>query len=274
MAKDVKTFVHECQTCQVSKPSNKKPLGLIQPLPIPTQVWEDISTDFITHLPLGNGKSIIWVIVDRLSKFAHFNSLPSHFTATTVGAIFLAEAYHLHSMPKSIVSDRDRIFVSKFWLELFRLSGTKLAFSSAYHPQIDGQTKVTNHILETYLCCFVSDSPKLWVQFLPLAEFWYNSSYQSAIQMSPFEALYGRPPQSVHSHVAGSTVVAALDETLLQRRQILQLIRDNLSKAQQCMRSQANIHHQDRTFQVGDMVLLCLQPYRQLSVRRGSSPNL
>lgn len=94
-------------------------------------------------------------------------------------------------MPKTIVSDRDRVFMSKFWKELFHLCGTKLAFSSAYHPETDGQTEVTNRILETYLHCFVSDTPHLWVQYLPLAEFWYNSTFQSAIRMSPFEALYG-----------------------------------------------------------------------------------
>lgn len=160
----------------------------------------------------------------------------------------------------------------KFWCELFRLSGTKLAFSRAYHPQSDGQTEVTNQILETYLRCFVGDTPKLWVHYLHSAEYWYNSCFQSAIKMTPFEALYGRPPPAIRDYVTGSTSVASLDETLTQRRQMLHLIRDNLTGAQLRMRSQANNHRQDRSFQVGDWVWFCLQPYRQITVRGCSSP--
>lgn len=186
MAREVKIWVRECVACQAHKYSTQKPFGLLQPLPIPAQVWEDIAMDFITHLPTVHGKSVIWVIVDRLSKFAHFIALPTSFTAASIASVFLVDIHRLHEMPKSIVSDRDRVFVSKFWTELFKLSGTKLCFSSAYHPQTDGQTEVTNRILETYLCCFVSDTPKLWVQFLHLAEYWYNTSYQSALCMSPF----------------------------------------------------------------------------------------
>lgn len=109
MAKAVKAFVKDCRICQQSKYSTQKPLGLLQPSPIPTQVWEDISMDFFTHLPIANGKSVIWVIVDRLSKFAHFIPLPSHYSAASLAPIFLTEIYRLHGMPKMIVSDRDRV---------------------------------------------------------------------------------------------------------------------------------------------------------------------
>lgn len=104
------------------------------------------------------------------------------------------------------------------------------------------------------LRCYVSDSPRQWLQYLHLAEYWYNSSFQSAIRMSSFEALYRRPPPSVRSYVAGSMAVATLDESLVQRRQMLSLIRDNLAQAQLRMRSLANNHHQDRSFQIGDWV--------------------
>jgi transposase InsO family protein len=187
MAREVKTWVQECSVCQQHKYSTQRPYGLLQPLPIPSQVWEDIAMDFITKLPLSHGKSTIWVVIDRLTKYAHFVALPAQFSAVTLAPVFMSEIYRLHGMPKTIVSDRDRIFVSRFWQELFKLNGTTLCFSSAHHPQSDGQTEVTNRILQTFLRCFVSDTPKLWVAMLPLAELWYNSSYQSTIKMTPLK---------------------------------------------------------------------------------------
>jgi hypothetical protein len=163
MIKDVREYIKNCIICQANKSSNHKPYGLLQPLPIPQRVWEDISMDFVTHLPPSNGKTTIWVIVDCFSKSAHFIRLPSSYTAVSLAPLFLAEIYRLHGMPKTIVSDRDKIFVSKFWKEIFKLSGTTLAFSSAYHPELDGQTEVVNRILQTYLRCFACDDPKCWL---------------------------------------------------------------------------------------------------------------
>lgn len=160
MIKDVKCYVQNCATCQQYKTSTQKPGRLLNPLPIPGQIWEDISMDFITHLPPVQGKTTVWVVVDRLSKYAHFIALPVAFSASMLAAVFLAEVYKLHGMPKTIVSDRDKVFVRKFWRELFRLQGTTLAFSSSYHPQTDGQTEVTNRTLETYLRCLTGDTPK------------------------------------------------------------------------------------------------------------------
>ncbi|KAL0374148.1 UNVERIFIED_CONTAM: Transposon Ty3-I Gag-Pol polyprotein [Sesamum radiatum] len=155
MKSDVKAFVRCCLPCQHNKYSTDRPIGLLQPLPVPHQVWEDLSMDFITHLPPSGGRTVIWVVIDRLSKYAHFVGLPAKFTASSLAATFDVEIYRLRGMPQSIVSDRDPLFLSTFWGELFHLSGTTLAYSSAYHPQSDGQTEVLNRVLETYLCCFV-----------------------------------------------------------------------------------------------------------------------
>jgi hypothetical protein len=111
-----------------------------------------------------------------------------------VGKAFFDNIVRLHGFPSSIVSDRDPVFTSHLWTELFRLSGTRLCVSSAFHPQMDGQSKVTNKIITIYLRCLEGDRPRSWLRWLPWAEFCYNTSLQSALKMTPFEVLYGWPP--------------------------------------------------------------------------------
>ena len=128
---------------------------------------------------------------------------------------FVEEIVKLHGLPKSIISDRDPIFISLFWREFFKMSGTKLHMSSAYHPQTDGQSEVVNRCVEQYLCCFVSQQPRKWSSFLPWAEFWYNTTYHSSIGMTPFQALYGRPPPSIPNYQVGASSVNEVDQTLV-----------------------------------------------------------
>ena len=199
--RDVKTWIQKCTICQQNKYMPQKKQGLLQPLEIPQQVWEDLSMDFITHLPTSFGHTVIWVICDRLTKFAHFIGLAAQFTAPDLTTCFSSKVCRLHGIPKTIVYGRDPLFLSKFWKELFRLQGTTLKYSSTYHPETDGQTEVVNRTLETYLRCFASDHPKDWFKFLHLAEYWHNTTIHSAIKMSPFEALYGRPPPSVPDYI-------------------------------------------------------------------------
>jgi len=123
--------------------------------------------DFIGGLPKSKGKDTILVVVDRLTKYAHFIPLGHPFTATEVVGVFLQEIVRLHGFSSSIVSDRDPLFLSNFWNALFTAAGTQLMFSSAYHPQIDGQTKVVNQCLEVYLWCLTGTKPNKWASCLP-----------------------------------------------------------------------------------------------------------
>ncbi|KZV13561.1 transposon Ty3-G Gag-Pol polyprotein [Dorcoceras hygrometricum] len=156
--------------------------------------------------------------------------------------------------------------MSGFWKEIFRLQGTTLAMSSAYHPESDGQTEVLNRCIETYLRCFVSEQPKAWSLWVHWAEFWYNTAYQSAAGMTPFEAVYGRKPPVVTRFLPAESNVAAVARELLDRDEVLRQLKYNLQRAQQRMIKQSNAHRRDVSYAVGDKVFLKLRPHRQQSV--------
>lgn len=231
MKKDILTFIAECDVCQRHIGETVNTPGTLQPLPIPASIWTEVSMDFIIGLPRSRNKSVIMVVVDRLSKYAHFCALPHPFTPTLVSQSFMEQIFKLHGMPTSIVSDRDPIFTSNFWQEFFRLQGTQLKLSTSYHPQTDGQTKAFNKFQETYLRCFTSKKQHLWAQWLPLAESWYNTNYHATTKMTPYEAVYGQLPPSPTSYLKGFSKVQAVDQLLQHRATILPHLRENLHQA-------------------------------------------
>lgn len=173
MRSSIREFIKQCDTCQRNKGENTTPAGLNLSQFL-LQVWTDISMDFIDGLPKSSGKTTIFVIVDRLSKFAHFIPISHPYTATTIAQIFFDQIFKLYGMPQSVVCDRDPTFTSLFWRELFRLQGTSFNFSSSYHPQTDGQTEVVNRTVEMYLRCFTSHNQKEWVRWIPWATCFYQ----------------------------------------------------------------------------------------------------
>ncbi|KAL4562417.1 hypothetical protein LXL04_034620 [Taraxacum kok-saghyz] len=268
MTNSVKQFVRSCDTCQRYKSSTLSPNGLLQPLPIPQLVWEDISLDFITGLPKSKGYETVLVVVDRLSKYCHFILLKRPFTARTVAEVFLREIIRLHGIPKTILSDRDPLFLSTFWKEVFKLQGSKLNFSSAYHPETDGQTEVVNRSLETYLHCFAAEQPKSWSSWLPWAEYWHNTAYHVSTNTTPFEVVYGRPPPTILRFVPGEVQCEAVTQDLIDRDEAIRQLKYHLSKAQERMKHSADKHRRDESFEIGDQVFLKLRPHRQQSVAR------
>ncbi|CAH9118783.1 unnamed protein product [Cuscuta epithymum] len=268
MFRRVRDYVAQCLVCQKAKYETLSPAGLLQPLPIPNLIWEDISMDFITCLPKSKGYTSILVVVDRLSKYGHFIPLKGPVTACSVAEVFSKEVVRLHGIPRSIVSDRDSLFISTFWKELFELSGTQLKFSSAYHPETDGQTEVLNRVLETYLRCFTSEQPRQWIRWISWAEYWYNTAFQTAARVTPFEVVYGRPPPSIRRFLPGESSVAAVAEVLGSRDVMLRRLKENLQKAQQSMATQANKHRRNVVFQAGEKVFLKVRPHRQTTLFR------
>jgi len=252
MKKDVKEYVSNCLIFQQSKATNSKPLGLLMPLPIPSTVWEDISMDFITHLPRVDGKSVIMVVVDRFSKFCHLGSLPTEFNATMVAELFINMVVKLHGIPRSIVSYRDKVFTSKFWKAIHKASGTQLCMSSSYHPQTDGQTEVVNKCIGMYLRTTVFDNPRCWLKLLPWAELWYNTSHHSSLGMSPFQVLYGREPPKLPLYTSEDSTLDAVSADLQQRNEILMQVRENLERAQIRMKNKADQGRADFEFEIGD----------------------
>jgi hypothetical protein len=165
----------------------------MQPLSIPSWKWDDISMDFIVGLPLTPRKhDSIGVIVDRLTKTAHFTHVHTTYSAERYAEIYVDLIVQLHDVPKTILSDRGTQFVARFLAQVHESLGTKLIHSSSYHPQTDGQKERVNQIVEDMLRDCVIHFDKTWDKCLALAEFAYNNSYQASLKMEPFEALYGR----------------------------------------------------------------------------------
>ncbi|GJX28484.1 retrotransposable element Tf2 [Tanacetum coccineum] len=223
----------------------------------------------INGLPKSQGKDVILVVVDRLSKYSHFMALSHHFTAYQVAQLFLDNAYKLHGLPENIMSDRDKIFVSSFWKELFKLLQVHLNMSTAYHPQSDGQTEVVNRCLECYLRCMTSEQPKQWLKWLSLAEWWYNTNFHTSIHTTPYEAVYGKPPPVHIPYIGGESKVDLVDKTLSEREEAVEALKFHINRAQSRMKSHADKGRTDRKFDCGDWVFLKLQPHRQVSLRQG-----
>ncbi|KAE8654131.1 Thioredoxin superfamily protein [Hibiscus syriacus] len=162
----VVTYVRCCQTCQQTKVEHLAKPGLLQPLPIPNQAWEIISMDFIEELPTSLKKNCILVIVDKFTKYNHFLPLAHPYSAAEVAKLYLDNVHKLHGQPKMAISDRDKTFTSLFWKEFMKQLGTKTLFSTAYHPEIDGQTERVNQCLEKYLRGFCFYKPKQWAKWL------------------------------------------------------------------------------------------------------------
>ena len=188
--------------------------------------------DFVEGLPVSEGYSVILVVVDRQTKYAHFLPVKHPFTAHSIAKTVLDNVIKLHGFPHTIVTDRDKIFLCIFWKELFKLHDTQLLMSSAYHPQMDGQKERTNQVLEDMLRACALKHGGSWDKSLPYAEFSYNNSYQASLKMAPFEALYGRKCRTpLYWSETGESQLFG-PEIIKEAERQVQIVRENLKVAQ------------------------------------------
>jgi hypothetical protein len=233
MKVDIAKHVAECDTCHRMKASHLKSTSVLQPFSIPMWKWDDISMDFIVGLPLtARKKKSIWVIVDRLTKTAHFFAVHTTYSVQQYAELYMDQIVRLHGIPKTIISDRGTQFVARFWEQLHECLGTKLIRSSRYHPQTDGQTERINQILEDMLRASILHFDKSWDKCLSLAEFSYNNSYQASLKMAPFDALYGRRCRTpLNWSETGERTLFGPD-IVKDAEEKVQVIRENLKIAQ------------------------------------------
>ncbi|GKV48698.1 hypothetical protein SLEP1_g55501 [Rubroshorea leprosula] len=278
MKREIADFVAQCLTCQQVKIEHQRPAGKLQPLPIPEWKWEHITMDFVTGFPATkNGNDSIWVIVDRLTNSAHFLPYKTGMQIEGFAKLYLKEIVRLHGIPVSIVSDRDSRFVSHFWGSVHSALGTTLNFSTAYHPQTDGQSERTIQTLEDMLRACVIDMKNSWDHHLPLLEFAYNNSYHASIKMAPYEALYGRRCRSpiCWTDVGERSLLGP--ELVQQATEKVHLIREHLRVAQSRQKSYADNRRRDLEFAVGEKVFLKVSPTQgvvRFGIRGKLSPRL
>lgn len=226
-------YIRACEVGQRNKTEQLHPAGLLQPLTVPSRIWEDISMDLIEGLPKVGGESVILTVVDRFSKYAHFIPLAHPYTAETVAKAFFTNILRLHGVPVSIVSDRDVVFTLNFWKALFAASGTRLHMSTAFHPQSDGQAEAVNRVIAMYLRCLTGDRPRQWLQWLSWAEYCYNTSNHSALRDTPFRVVYGRNSPSFRDYIPGEICNQAVERQIVDRDQFLHDMRARLLQAVQ-----------------------------------------
>lgn len=272
MVKDIEKFVSSCVECGRNKNLVTGARALLQPLPIPDSKWTHLSMDFITNLPETlNGDDAIFVVVDRLTKQAHFIVCKTTATAKDIAQLFIEQVWRLHGIPKNIVSDRDSKFISKFWEELMRMLGIQRTLSSAYHPETDGQTERTNRSLEQILRHFCAHQQRRWAEFLPHAEFAYNNAKHSTTGVSPFFANYGHHPRTDFPDMGDGKNQYAND--FVQRmRQIERSMKETIAMAQQRQAHQANKHRREREFKEGDWVFLSTSNLSVMTLTKKLAP--
>ncbi|GKA00277.1 putative reverse transcriptase domain-containing protein [Tanacetum coccineum] len=263
MKADIATYVSKCLTCAKVKAEHQRPSGLLVQPAIPEWKWDNITMDFITKLPkLSQGFDAIWVIVDRLTKSAHFWPIRENDPLDKLARLYLNRIVARHEIPVSIICDRDGRFTSNFWRSFQKALGIDVSMSTAYHPETDGQSERTIQTLKDILRACVIDFGKGWVKHFPLAKFLYNYSYHASIKAAPYEALYGRKCRSpvCWAEVREARLIGP--EMIQETTEKIVLIKQRIQDAQDRQKSYADLKRKPMEFEVGDRVMLKVLPWK------------
>ena len=257
LRQDVRKYITTCVGCQANKPSNQRPIGLLQSLPIPARRWETVTMDLITQLPVSRQQNdAIIVFVDKLSKMVHYVPCKTAVTAPEVAHYFFQHVIRLHGVPNNIVSDRDPRFTSLFWTALWTELGCKLKISTSYHPQTDGQTERSNRTLEDGLRAYVNYAQDDWDEKLLALEFAVNNSTQESTGFTPFYLNSGQHPHFPLNMLADKTDNALAPSMLRTLRDNLVVAKANIAAAQTRQARNANKSRRAHEFKVGEQVML------------------
>jgi hypothetical protein len=257
LRKYVKRYVTSCHTCQRNKTVLHKPYGLLQPLPVPEVPWSSISMDFIVQMPRSRDCTAILVVVDRMTKMAHFIPTVDEVDAPTTAALFMHRIVALHGLPDDIVTDRGSVFTSSFTRTFLSALGVTQNISTAFHPQTDGQTERTNATLEQYLRCFASYQQDDWFDLLPMAEFSYNNTVHATTKQTPFFALHGFHPRFSLEVPRASVSHPKARHRLTVLKEVQDDLRFHIKSAQEDQERYYNQHVQPQPdFKPGDLVWL------------------
>ena len=243
MRTEVTNYIKKCDSCQRNKASRHAKYGNLQFTPPAERPWDEVTMDFITKLPESRDGATdiaydtILVIVDRLTKYAHFIPCKGTITARGLGFLVIDRLIRHQGLPRVFVTDRDKLFTSNYWRTLVTQMGIDHKLSSAFHPETDGQTERTNQTLEAYLRHYVNDNQDNWVSLLPLAQLALNAHVSDTTKFSPYFANFGREPELQASSLPGPRADLALkDKSSMTRvydslRQNIHNMQDRVAKA-------------------------------------------
>lgn len=274
MAKDVADYCHDCLRCKRSTPAKHKPYGLLQPLPIPTKPWEDVTMDFITELPPSKFNGIVYdailVVVCRLTKMSHYVPARGDWDGSELAQAWIREVIRLHGAPRRIISDRGPLMSAKHWKTFNYYLNSRRILTSAYHPQTDGQTERQNQTLEQYLRCYCSLEQDDWALWISTAEYAYNDSLHATIKTTPFRAYIGSDPiGTIWPDMAPEGSNSHEGKNLAEKLKVVQeSCREEILKANNYSRAYANKKRLPAPFEIGDKVLLSTKHIKSMRPKK------
>jgi hypothetical protein len=258
---DVRDYVRSCVSCGQNKAGNRTASDFLHPLPIPARRWETISMDFVGPLPkTSKGHDFLLTVVDKFSKMVHLIPCTQKVTASDVAQLVYDGVVRLHGFPERILSDRDSRFTSHFWRALWKLTGTRLAMSTSYHPQTDGQTENVNRVAQDILRAYVREDRKDWDRYLTATEIAINSSRHASTGYTPYFLNHNQEVRLPFGLALREKTTAAMVPAAAKAMDEMQAndetARSRMAKAQAQQEKAANRHRRVEVYEVGQQVMM------------------